>query len=154
MRRNNSIFFVPMIGGVWSLCIDLNAKEMRYMEPFEYSAVQSCMNYLSTGLQANGNWVNDAVSSLGPHLSNYILLLYSYNHQTKYVIIPSGMQNLSISCALVCLILLAAAGLLGTFGLCQKQISAILITGVMYLLAGMYPGLDRNGYLNNMSLYL
>lgn len=48
----------------------------------------------------------------------------------------AGMQNLAISCALVCLIILGAASLLGAFGVCQKQNSAILITGVMYLLAG------------------
>lgn len=48
----------------------------------------------------------------------------------------TGMQNLSISCALVCLIILGSAALLGAFGVCQRQISAILVTGVMYLLAG------------------
>lgn len=47
-----------------------------------------------------------------------------------------GMQNLSISCALVCLIILGSAALIGAFGVCQRQISAILVTGVMYLLAG------------------
>lgn len=46
------------------------------------------------------------------------------------------MQNLSISCALVCLIILGSAALVGSFGICQRQISAILVTGVMYLLAG------------------
>ena len=48
----------------------------------------------------------------------------------------SGMQNLSISCSLVCLIILGTAALVGFFGLCRHQISAVLITGVMYLLAG------------------
>lgn len=48
-----------------------------------------------------------------------------------------GMQNLSISCSLVCMIILGSAALVGAFGVCQRQISAILITGVMYLLAGM-----------------
>lgn len=48
----------------------------------------------------------------------------------------TGMQNLSISCALVCLIILGSAALIGAFGVCQRQISAILVTGVMYLLAG------------------
>ena len=48
------------------------------------------------------------------------------------------MQNLSISCALVCLIILGSAALIGAFGVCQRQISAILVTGVMYLLAGIY----------------
>lgn len=46
------------------------------------------------------------------------------------------MHNLSISCAVVCVILLASAALLGTFGILKRQISAILITGVMYILAG------------------
>lgn len=46
------------------------------------------------------------------------------------------MQNLSISCALVCLIILGSAALVGAFGVCQRQVSAVLVTGVMYLLAG------------------
>lgn len=48
----------------------------------------------------------------------------------------SGMQNLSISCALVCCILLGASAVVGTFGIIKRQISAVLITGVMYILAG------------------
>lgn len=55
------------------------------------------------------------------------------------------MQNLSISCALVCLIILGSAALIGAFGVCQRQISAILVTGVMYLLAGKHsPWCDLN----------
>lgn len=53
----------------------------------------------------------------------------------KYIL--KGMQNLSISCALVCLIILGSAALVGAFGVCQRQLSAILVTGVMYLLAGI-----------------
>lgn len=49
-----------------------------------------------------------------------------------------GMQNLTISCSLVCLIILGTAALLGAFGIYQRQISAILITGVMYLLAALF----------------
>ncbi|KPJ08832.1 hypothetical protein RR48_07892 [Papilio machaon] len=49
-----------------------------------------------------------------------------------------GMQNLSISCAMVCLIVLGSAALVGTFGVCKHQISAVLVTGVMYLLAGLF----------------
>lgn len=48
------------------------------------------------------------------------------------------MQNLSISCSLVCLIILGTAALLGAFGICQRQISAIFVTGVMYLLAALF----------------
>ena len=39
---------------------------------------------------------------------------------------------------MVCVILLASAALLGTFGIMKRQISAVLITGVMYVLAGTY----------------
>ncbi|XP_042203214.1 uncharacterized protein LOC121853234 [Homarus americanus] len=45
------------------------------------------------------------------------------------------MQNLSISCSLVCCILLGASAVVGSFGIIQRQISAVLITGVMYILA-------------------
>ncbi|KAF0292410.1 hypothetical protein FJT64_009608 [Amphibalanus amphitrite] len=48
------------------------------------------------------------------------------------------MQNLSISCALVSLILLVASALVGLFGVLQKQNSAVLITGFMYLMAAIF----------------
>jgi uncharacterized membrane protein len=50
------------------------------------------------------------------------------------------MQNLSISCALVCLIILGSSALVGVFGVLKHQISAVLVTGVMYLLAGQSAG--------------
>lgn len=61
------------------------------------------------------------------------------------------MQNVSISCALVCLIILASAALIGAFGILKHQLSAILVTGVMYLLAGNKDSLVRHG--PNMLLY-
>ncbi|XP_068235328.1 uncharacterized protein [Palaemon carinicauda] len=48
------------------------------------------------------------------------------------------MQNLSISCSLVCCILLGASAVVGSFGIIQRQISAVLITGVMYILAATF----------------
>lgn len=54
------------------------------------------------------------------------------------------MQNLSISCSLVCLIILGSAALVGAFGICQRQLSAILVTGVMYLLAGKFQFCRRH----------
>lgn len=60
---------------------------------------------------------------------------------TKYFsslgLIP-GVQNLAISCSMVCLINLATAWTLGTFGIFGKQNSAILVTGIMYFLTGKY----------------
>lgn len=46
------------------------------------------------------------------------------------------MQNMSISCALVCIIIVITASLIGLFSIFRHQISAMLITAVMYLLAG------------------
>jgi len=48
------------------------------------------------------------------------------------------MQNLAIACAMVCLILLSAAVLVGLFGILRPQISAVLVTGVIYVLAGTF----------------
>lgn len=59
------------------------------------------------------------------------------------------MQNLSISCSLVCLIILGSAALVGAFGVCQRQISAVLVTGVMYLLAGEYCTSGKQGLLQH-----
>lgn len=46
------------------------------------------------------------------------------------------MQNVSISCALVCIIIVVTALLIGLFSIFRHQISAMLITAVMYLLSG------------------
>jgi len=48
------------------------------------------------------------------------------------------MQNLGIACATVCLILLGAAVLVGLFGVFRPQISAVLVTGVIYMLAALF----------------
>jgi hypothetical protein len=47
---------------------------------------------------------------------------------------------------MVCVILLASAALLGTFGIIKRQISAVLITGVMYILAGINILLSKYYY--------
>ena len=47
-------------------------------------------------------------------------------------------MNSAASCTIVCLLCLFTAFLTGTFGILQKQITACMVTGVMYMLAGMY----------------
>jgi hypothetical protein len=49
-----------------------------------------------------------------------------------------GMQNLAIACALVCLILLGSAIVVGLFGILRPQISAVLVTGVIYVLSALF----------------
>ncbi|GBL97076.1 hypothetical protein AVEN_254118-1 [Araneus ventricosus] len=48
------------------------------------------------------------------------------------------MRNLAMSCAIVCLILLVSSAPLGILGLFKKQISTIMVTGVMYSLAAVF----------------
>ena len=50
-------------------------------------------------------------------------------------VIP-GMQNSAASCFIVSLIDLAAAAAVGTFAIIQKQVSACMVTGVLYCMAG------------------
>uniref|UniRef100_A0A182VRU9 Uncharacterized protein n=1 Tax=Anopheles minimus TaxID=112268 RepID=A0A182VRU9_9DIPT len=120
------VFLVPMNGGIWTLCIDLTPDEIRTMSNDGFPQVDQCVNYLAGTMEsAQGNdedaradWQHsESQASLHPHLR---------------------MQNLSISCSLVCLIILGSAALVGAFGVCQRQISAVLVTGVMYLLAALF----------------
>ncbi|XP_035795901.1 uncharacterized protein LOC118468798 isoform X1 [Anopheles albimanus] len=115
-----------MNGGIWTLCIDLTAEEIRTMSRDGFPQVEQCVNYLAGTMEsAQGNdedaradWQHsESQATLHPHLR---------------------MQNLSISCSLVCLIILGSAALVGAFGVCQRQISAVLVTGVMYLLAALF----------------
>ncbi|XP_054707764.1 uncharacterized protein LOC129217482 [Uloborus diversus] len=48
------------------------------------------------------------------------------------------MRNLAMSCAIVSLILLGCSAPLGILGIFKKQISTIMVTGVMYILAAVF----------------
>ncbi|XP_076366158.1 uncharacterized protein LOC143255031 isoform X1 [Tachypleus tridentatus] len=50
----------------------------------------------------------------------------------------SRMRNLGMSCAMVSLILLGASAVVGSFGLVKRQISAVMVTGVMFFLAALF----------------
>ncbi|XP_053679923.1 uncharacterized protein LOC128730755 isoform X2 [Anopheles nili] len=109
------VFLVPMNGGIWTLCIDLTAEEIRTMSNDGFPQVEQCVNYLAGTMESAQGNDEDARAD--------------WQHR---------MQNLSISCSLVCLIILGSAALVGAFGVCQRQISAVLVTGVMYLLAALF----------------
>ncbi|XP_045476790.1 uncharacterized protein LOC123682286 [Harmonia axyridis] len=106
-------FLVPMHGGIWTLCVSLTSEEIELLGEIGFPPVIQCVNYLSGGL--------DGMRGYEPRAD--------WQHR---------MQNLSISCALVCLIVLGSAALVGAFGVFQHQISAVLVTGVMYLLAASF----------------
>ncbi|XP_046652487.1 uncharacterized protein LOC124343263 [Daphnia pulicaria] len=123
-RRPDSLFYlIPLHGGIWHLCVDLQNDQLRMLQEMGLDR-DACTEYLATsGALAASGVENDAFRVT----SNYL------NHHVQ-----SKMHNLSISCAMVCVILLASAALLGTFGIMKRQISAVLITGVMYILAALF----------------
>ncbi|XP_024938683.1 uncharacterized protein LOC107265580 isoform X3 [Cephus cinctus] len=102
-------FLVPMHGGIWTLCVSLTEDEIRLLAQIGFPQ-ERCINYLTP---------DEA-------------------HEEIRATWQNRMQNLSISCSLVCLIILGSAVLVGFFGLCRHQISAVLVTGVMYLLAATF----------------
>ncbi|CAG9093806.1 unnamed protein product [Plutella xylostella] len=108
-RNGGGTFLVPMNGGIWTMCVSLDEEELSMLVRTGFPMQPACTNYLAS--------------------SDYEEPRADWQHR---------MQNLSISCALVCLIVLGSAALVGTFGVCKHQISAVLVTGVMYLLAGTF----------------
>ncbi|CAH1115907.1 unnamed protein product [Phaedon cochleariae] len=112
-KERTLAFLVPMHGGIWTLCVSLTDEEINLLGRVGFPSLRSCVNYLSGGIDG----------------------IRSYEPKTDW---QHRMQNLSISCALVCLIILGTAALVGAFGVFQHQLSAVLVTGVMYLLAASF----------------
>ncbi|XP_050308583.1 uncharacterized protein LOC126744991 [Anthonomus grandis grandis] len=112
-RDRTMAFLVPMHGGIWTLCLSLTEEDIALLSTIGFPTVQPCVNYLSG--------TSEGLRGFEPRAD--------WQHR---------MQNLSISCALVCLIILGSAALVGAFGVFQHQISAVLVTGVMYLLAASF----------------
>ncbi|XP_063618957.1 uncharacterized protein LOC134791745 [Cydia splendana] len=108
-RKGGGTFLVPMNGGIWTMCVSLEEEEVSILSRAGFPTQPVCTNYLADS-------EDDEPRA-------------DWQHR---------MQNLSISCALVCLIVLGSAALVGAFGVCKHQISAVLVTGVMYLLAGLF----------------
>lgn len=55
-----------------------------------------------------------------------------------WMITIGRMQNSAASCFIVSLIDLSAAAIVGTFAIIQKQVSACMVTGVLYSMAGLF----------------
>ncbi|XP_014213014.1 uncharacterized protein LOC106642686 [Copidosoma floridanum] len=107
--KTRNSFLVPMHGGIWTMCASLTDEEIKLLAQVGFPQ-ERCINYLSP---------DEA-------------------HEGMRAAWQNRMQNLSISCSLVCLIILGSAVIVGLFGLCRHQISAVLVTGVMYLLAAVF----------------
>jgi hypothetical protein len=72
------------------------------------------------------------------YIYNFLIIYHLFMQTKRILMFVAGMQNLSISCAIVCLIILASSALVGLLGVFKHQISAVLVTAVMYLLAGEF----------------
>lgn len=79
--RRDSVFLVPMHGGIWTLCIDLpiaQLQELRRNPKFPRGA-PPCVNYLAgsmenaRGEEQRNDWQHSEsqVITLQPHLSTY-----------------------------------------------------------------------------------
>uniref|UniRef100_A0A8D9ETI7 Uncharacterized protein n=1 Tax=Cacopsylla melanoneura TaxID=428564 RepID=A0A8D9ETI7_9HEMI len=108
----STVFLVPMHGGIWTMCVFLTEEQISLLENVGFLRTR-CTNYLYPEFDVLRE---DDVKA-------------DWQHR---------MQNLSISCALVCLIILGSSALVGSFGVLKHQISAVLVTGVMYLLAAFF----------------
>lgn len=53
--RTDNIFLVPMHGGIWTLCIDLNENEMRQLGPYGFPNAVKCISYLAESTDINAS---------------------------------------------------------------------------------------------------
>ncbi|TRY68902.1 hypothetical protein TCAL_09652 [Tigriopus californicus] len=108
-------FLIQLHGGLWSVCWDLSEIEATQLEELYPNA---------TGVRC----------------------LDSLKEQEKYVDdTPFGtnsrqirMQNLSISCSLVCLIVLLSGLVVFWIGLIERQVPPVFVVSVLYLLAAVF----------------
>lgn len=79
-RKNNSIFLVPMLGGLWNLCIQLKESEMRHLGPFRHAKLKKCLSYLDYEDERRRKAILNGSTdlNLGPHLRefNYRTILF------------------------------------------------------------------------------
>ncbi|KAF7395933.1 hypothetical protein HZH68_009983 [Vespula germanica] len=140
-RGRRGSFLVPMHGGIWTMCVSLSEIIQYYNALSSEKVVISrvCSNLVRHEI---GDLEDDEIQLLGqvgfPQERCINYLTPDEAHEEIRAAWQNRMQNLSISCSLVCLIILGTAVLIGFFGLCRHQISAVLVTGVMYLLAATF----------------
>ncbi|OQR72410.1 hypothetical protein BIW11_03778, partial [Tropilaelaps mercedesae] len=110
--KNRTTFLVDLKAGIYQACAVLPDEERIHAE--RTGAFPSCVSYLALSEDLNRKKLLD---------------LYPWLEK---------MRNLAVSCSLVTLILVASTILLGAFGLLFKQLSALMVTGVLFLMAGVF----------------
>lgn len=72
------MFLVPMHGGIWTLCIDLNDHDIRLLGRVGFPRAAMCINYLAGSMESQqgdeprADWQHSELqTSIHPHLSRY-----------------------------------------------------------------------------------
>ncbi|XP_045214417.2 uncharacterized protein LOC123564716 [Mercenaria mercenaria] len=99
--------------GVWRMCDNLSAASRQRLEAAKQMTANRCYTFV-TDYDEENDYLPDMMKSIG------------------------RMQNSAASCFIVSLIDLAAAAIVGTFAIIQKQVSACMVTGVLYCMAGLF----------------
>ncbi|XP_077526854.1 uncharacterized protein LOC144138445 [Haemaphysalis longicornis] len=113
--QTGGFLLVNLNGGVHRMCATLDDDDLAFLgRDAASSAPGRCISYYSSSEE-------ERASSLvvrSPWLDK--------------------MRNLAMSCSLVSLILVGASALVGGFGICKRQLSAVMVTGVMFILAAVF----------------
>ncbi|XP_050029454.1 uncharacterized protein [Dermacentor andersoni] len=114
LQRESALFLVNLNGGVHRICATLDGDDLAFLGNEAKGAPGGCISYYSSSDE-------ERISTLvvrSPWLDK--------------------MKNLAMSCSLVSLILVGASALVGGFGICKRQLSAVMVTGVMFILAAVF----------------
>lgn len=108
-------FLIQLHGGLWSFCWDLSEIEAAQLEEL-YPNVTSprCLD----NLKEQEKYVDDS----------------PFGTDSRQI----RMQNLCISCSLVCLIILLAGLVVFWIGLIERQVPPVFVVSVLYLLAAVF----------------
>ncbi|KAL4240470.1 hypothetical protein ACF0H5_001262 [Mactra antiquata] len=108
-----TFYLYPFYSGVWKRCDQLTDTNRARLEAASSTLVPKCYTFVTDYDEENDN-LPDWMKSIG------------------------RMQNSAASCFIVSLIDLAAAAVVGTLAIIQKQVSACMVTGVLYCMAGLF----------------
>lgn len=108
-----SYYLYSTYNGVWRMCDTLSDSARQRLSNVKQTTVNKCYTFVSD--------YNEEIDNL-----------------PDWMVTIGRMQNSAASCFIVGLIDLAAAAIVGTFAILQKQVSACMVTGVLYCTAGLF----------------
>lgn len=113
---NGSVaYLVNLKGGVSRMCANVDENDLAFLGDEAKSAPVGCISYFRSPDE---------------------------DYHRKQVIIKypwlDKMRNLAMSCSIVSLILITSSFPVGGFGIFKRQLSAVMVTGVMFILAALF----------------